>query len=119
MAEPPTILSLTSSDVTLSWPSWHSTHVGSYSSDVIIACYAVEMLCNASSAATVDWLEVGRVSSDKHNSFANGPFIHTVGDLLVSSFYSFRVVIVWLNSNKLTSSPPGPQTDWILTPCGN
>ena len=117
MSEPPTVTSLTSSDVTLSWPTWYSaltTHQGPI---VVIDSYVVQMLSNTSSATASEWTGMGSVAANKLNT-SFGPYTFTVGGLQPGAFYSFRLIILWLSNGKVSSSPPGPPTEWIGVLCG-
>lgn len=106
ISEPPTILSVTSSEVILSWPSWYLQQT-----TLVIESYAVEKLADTPSS---QWTEVSRLPANKLNT----SYQLTLGGLEPGMLYSFRINIIWLNSNKSTPSKPGPSTQWITTLCG-
>jgi hypothetical protein len=118
MMDPPTVLSVTSSNVTLNWPSWYSLHPGLEAPVVIIESYAIEKISNSSLTEDTEWTEIGRVPANKRNT-SLGPYTFTADKLNYGLFYSFRLVIVVLNNNKLVSAEPGPPTAWIGFLCGN
>ena len=104
------IVMVTVSTVTVSWYPYKPP-TGTRSRRVAVSSYDVEMTTNDQ-----NWTVVGNVAARAQSD--HDAYRYRVERLIQGERYRFRLVIVWMDSNKPTRSVPGPPTRWILVHCG-
>ena len=99
--------SVESNSVTLAWTGFKFQQTDG--ATVNISAYLVESLSDQTNA---NWITSETIPVTKTNEYSV-----VVQKLQPRRKYKFRVVIVWLNSNKPQSSLPGRETDWVEIAC--